>query len=277
MHHDRGVYNAGWRPPKHDRGDADRPGHAAIDPTERRWVELRPTRSIRLRFYWSLFAGSVLLFFTLLVGGGHYAKSSGPHSLLGLLLFVGCILAALAALGLAARFWFVRRNLDDARVFLDHQALVRGHTFHARVEQRTQRGLKINEMRVGLICQETVKTNPAASVASPEARGGAAPPKPGTKTIALMEKWETCTRDKSAQGGQQLTATRSFSIPKEKPASSPPGRNEPPVVRWKLRVVTVPSDGPAYSADFPIFVHASPPQAFWSEIGSVDAIPPAER
>jgi hypothetical protein len=145
------------------------------------------------------------------------------------------------------------------------------------VEQRTQRGLKINDMRVGLICHETVRTNPAAAGASPEARAAAASAKPAVKTIALMEKWETCTRDKSTPGARQMTATRSFSIPKEKPASSPPGQKELPIVRWKLRVVTVPSEGPAFSADFPIFVHATPPQAFWSEISSVDAIPPAER
>ena len=278
MQHDRGVFNAGWRErdhpaPGHSAGD--RQGEAAADLLDRKWVELRPARSVRLRFYWSLFTGSVLLFFTLLVGTGHYAKSPGPHSVVGMLLFGGCILIALACLALAARFWFIRRNLDDARVFLDRQALVRGHSFHARVEQRAQRGLKINEMRVGLVCQEMVKTN-AAVGASPEARA-AASGKPGTKTIALMEKWETCTRDKTITGASQLQATRPFSIPKEKPASTPPGRKEPPVVRWKLRVVTVPSEGPGYSADFPIFVHASPPQAFWSEISSVDAIPPAER
>jgi hypothetical protein len=281
MHHDRGVFDAGWRE-QHDHGkghgSAERHAHGADDLAVPKWVELRPTRSVRLRFYWSLFTGSVLLFFTLLIGGGHYGKSPGPHPVLGILLFIACILIALAALGLAGKFWFIRRNLDDAQVFLDRQALVRGHSFHARVEQRTQRGLKINDMRIGLICHETVRTNPAAGAgASPEARAAAAAAKPGIKTIALMEKWETCTRDKSTPGARQMTATRSFSIPKEKPASSPPGQKELPIVRWKLRVVTVPSEGPAYSADFPIFVHASPPQAFWSEISSVDAIPPAER
>lgn len=279
MHHDRGVFDAGWREKDAHapgQGAGERQGHSAADLLDRKWVELRPTRSIRLRFYWSLFIGSVLLFFTLLIGAGHYAKSPGPHSMMGMLLFGACILIALACLGLAARYWFIRRNLDDARLFLDRQALVRGHAFHARVEQRAQRELKINEMRVGLICQETVKTHPAAA-ASPEARAAAASAKPAMKTIALMEKWETCTRDKSVMGAAQLQATRSFSVPKEKPASTPPGRKEPPIVRWKLRVVTVPADGPAYSADFPIFVHASPPQAFWSEISSVDAIPPAER
>ena len=279
MHHDRGVFDAGWRE-KHDRapdhGAGDRHGHTAADDLDRKWVELRPTRSVRLRFYWSLFTGSVLLFFTLLIGAGQFAKASGRHSVPGIVLFAACILIALVCLGFAARFWFIRRNLDDARVFLDRQALVRGHAFHARVEQRAQRGLTINDMRVGLICHETVKANPAAAGPPHEARAAAAA-KPGTKTIALMEKWETCTRDKSTHGAAQLQATRTFSIPKEKPASTPPGRKELPIVQWKLRVVTVPADGPAYSADFPIFVHASPPQAFWSEISSVDAIPPAER
>jgi hypothetical protein len=282
MHHDRGVFDTGWREKEHGPGHApaDREGHGA-EGIDRKWVELRPTRSVRLRFYWSVFTGSVLLFFTLLVGTGHYAKAAGPHSVFGMLLFAASILISLLCLVLAVRFWFIRRNLDDARVFLDRQALVRGHSFHARVEQRAQRGLKINDMRVGLICHETVKTNPAAAAgAAPEARaGGGAKPgaKPGTKTIALMEKWETCTRDKSTHGAAQLQATRTFSIPKEKPASTPAGRRELPVVQWKLRVVTVPADGPTYAADFPIFVHASPPQAFWSEISSVDAIPPAER
>ena len=111
MHHDRGVFDAGWRE-KQEQGSApragDRPAHSAADDLDRKWVEIHPTRSVRLRFYWSLFSGSVLLFFTLLVGTGHYAKTAGPHSVLGMMLFGGCILIALACLGLSARYWFVR-------------------------------------------------------------------------------------------------------------------------------------------------------------------------
>jgi hypothetical protein len=285
MHHDRGVYDAGWRdqgqghghgheqPHARAAGEGDRHGHGAEDITERKWVEVWPTHSVRLRFYWSLFVGSVLLFFTLLIGTGHYARTPPPHSVSGIVVFVACIVIALASLGVAAHAWFIRRNLDDAHIFLDRQTLVRGHSFHVRVEQRAQRGLKINEMKVGLICQETIKT-PVAP-AGPPHEAQPAGPRPATKTIALMEKWETCTRDKITQTARRMTATRSFDIPKDKPASSPPQQKELPVVRWKLRVVTVPAEGPAYHGDFPVFVHASPPQAFWSEISSVDAAMPS--
>ena len=263
MHHDRGVYDAGWRE-RHGHATPVPPseGHTTTDAAGHKWVELRPANSVRLRFYWGLFAGSVLLFFTLLAGWGQFAKASRPQSALGVTLFVSCVVLSLASLGVAAHAWFIRRNLDDARVFLDRQTLVRGHSFHARVEQRTQRGLKIHEMRVGLICHETVKAAPA---------GGA--DRHGSRTISLMEKWETCTRDKAAPGRQKMIATRTFDIPKEKPASSQPGQKELPLIRWKLRVVTVPEEGPAYCADFPVFVHASTPQAFWSEVSSKDFTP----
>ena len=125
MHHDRGVFDAGWREQHdhgHGQGSGARQGHAADDVTDAKWVELRPTRSVRLRFYWSLFAGSVLLFFTLLIGGGHYGKSSGPHSVLGVLLFVACILIALAALGLAGSYGS-SAGTSTTRTFMDVSAV----------------------------------------------------------------------------------------------------------------------------------------------------------
>ena len=49
-------------------------------------------------------------------------------------------------------------------------------------------------------------------------------------------------------------------------------RLEPPIIRWKLRVLTAPANSPTYEVDFPIRVHGTSAEGFWDEINS-DSVP----
>jgi hypothetical protein len=70
---------------------------------------------------------------------------------------------------------------------------------------------------------------------------------------------------------RNLAATRTFTIPADRPASSPPEQRDLPIIRWKLRVVTTAAGAPTYDVDFPVHVHGTSAEGFWREISSSEA------
>lgn len=222
-----------------------------IDPTgqgDNHWVRLRPSRRVATRLYGSALAGGLLLATALVAG-----RAVAGHRTAGRIgLFLALLAAGLGLAGLAAYTWLVFRKLDDAAVSVDRTLLVLGDGFKVHIAQRARRGLKINEMRIALVCQETVRHR------TPD--GGES-----VRTVPLLEKWETITRDRQVDHARQLTATRDFRIPQEQPASSPPGRRDPPLVKWKLRLVTAAADSPPYDVDFPLEVLETAPEPVYKD------------
>lgn len=221
-------------------------------PPAKGWVELRSTRSVRKAFQLLLLVGIVWEFFTLAIGLTALTRP-GRHSAAGILAFVACLLIGLIPLGYAAYAYLIRRNFDDARVFVNRKELVLGDNFQVRVEQRALRQVKVNEMRVALVCEETV-------------RFAGADGQSRTRNVPLVQKFELLTRDKETAGVKQMTATRRFEVPADQPASSEVGKSDLPIVTWKVRVITTPAQGPQYEADFPIRVHATSSAGMWGEM-----------
>lgn len=232
-------------------------GHDPRGRDGRHWTVLTPTRRYAARLYVTAALGGVLIALALVTVRG-LAHSTG-----GLVAVLALGVAGLVSLGFAAPAFLVFRNLEDATVSINKPELVIGHDFDVRVEQRARRGLHIQEMRVALVCLETVR--------QPAAGGGHE-----TRTVPVVEKWETLTRDKQIDHAKRMAATRTFSIPADRPASSPPDQRDLPLIRWKLRVVTTAAGAPTYDVDFPVRVLSTPAEGFWREINS-EATPTIRR
>ena len=229
---------------------------------DRHWHPLKPSRSLTARLYGTLMIGAAMTLIAVLYGGGRVF--SAPHRTAGGVgLFLALLVAGLVPLGVAVYTWLLTRKLDDAKVFIDRRDLSIGREFNVRVEQRARRGLHINEMRVALVCVETARHTSAGR-------------KEETRTVPVLEKWETLTKDKEIDHARRLAATRTFRIPPGQRASSPVDRKEPPIIRWKLRVYTAPAHSPVYDVDFPIHVHATSADGFWDEINS-ESVPSVKR
>ena len=237
------------------------PGYDAKGRAGRQWVALKPATSYKTRLFVPLAAGAGWVLLALLVGGVRLLSPEN-RSAGGIVLLIALLLAGVIPLWFAFRAWLVYRHLDDAKVLVDHKDLALGSQFNIRVEQRARHGLQISEMRVGLICTETLK----------QTAGG----KDKTRTVPLMEKWETCTRDKRIDHAKRLSATRAFRIPPTQRASSPIDQKDPPIVQWKLRVVTAAAGAPPYDVDFPVRVHATPSVDDWGDVDE-ESVPERKR
>ena len=213
---------------------------------DRQWVRLKPVTRLSARMYTAVAIGLAWEFFAMALAG---PLLSG-HSAGRVVAFILLILIGLVPFVYAALKWLVVRNLEDPRVMIDKRVLWIGDDFRVRVEQRARRGMLIKEMRLGLVCQEVIRHQ------TPDG-------KHDTRTIPLLEKWETLTRHKTVEDAKRLSATREFSLPSEQPASSPPDQKELPRIRWKLRLITAPADSPQYEGEFPIYVRPAVPATAW--------------
>lgn len=213
---------------------------------DRQWVRLKPVTRLSARMYTAVAIGIGWEFVAMALAGPLLAgHSAGRAIALALLLLVGLVPFVYAILK-----WRVLRNVEDARVSIDKRLLMIGDDFRVRVEQRARRGMLIKEMRLGLVCLEVIRHH------TPDG-------KHDTRTIPLLEKWETLTRHKTVEDAKHLAATREFTLPAEQPASSPPDQKELPRIRWKLRLITAPTDSPQYEAEFPIHVRPAAPATVW--------------
>jgi hypothetical protein len=221
---------------------------------DRQWVRLRPVTRLSARMYTAVAVGIGWEFIALALAGPLLAGHSAGRAIALALLLV----AGLVPFAYAIHKWRVLRNVDDARVSIDKRVLSIGDDFRVRVEQRARRGMLIKEMRLGLVCLEVIRHE------TPDG-------KHDQRTIPLLERWETLTRHRTVEDAKHLSATREFTLPDEQPASSPPDQKELPRIRWKLRLITAPTDSPQYEAEFPIFVRPSAPATAWGlEVESVE-------
>ena len=207
-----------------------------------------PDRRFGRRLYTVMLVAVGWEFLSLVVGGPLLTGSGA-----GTGVFVALLLLGLVPAGVAARLWLVYRSLEDARVSVDVQDLSVGQGFSARVEQRARRGLRIKDMKLGLVCMETVRHR------TPDGRQE-------VRSVPLLEKWQTLTRDKEVDAARELTATREFVIPAGQPASSPPEKTDPSVIRWKLRLVTTAAHTPPYDVDFLLHVKPTPATPTWEDV-----------
>jgi hypothetical protein len=221
---------------------------------DRQWVRLKPVTRLSARMYTAVAIGIGWEFIALATAGPLLAgHSAGGAIVLAVLLVVGLVPFAYALVK-----WRVLRNLEDARVSIDKRVLSIGDDFRVRVEQRARRGMLIKEMRLGLVCQEVIRHH------TPDG-------KHDTRTIPLLERWESLTRHRTVEDAKRLAATREFTLPAEQPASSPPEQKELPRIRWKIRLITAPTDSPQYEAEFPIYVRPAAPATAWGlEVESVE-------
>lgn len=201
------------------------------------WIHLSGGRNYTRRAQVFGSVGAAWLVLTALVAWRQFAGDAKPSGMwIAILCVVGLIGLAVLAVGLHAMLLHI--NLGDAKVSVDHRELILGRSFHVRVQQPVRSGLKIKQMRVALVCIEMVKG------------------KGGLREIPLMEKWEVLTRERETDDRHNLSATRKFEIPAESRASTPASQEQPPYVRWYIRLQTVPAHAPPYQADFPIEVLA---------------------
>jgi hypothetical protein len=233
-------------PPKPGQNQVMRVNRDQPVDIDRQWVRLRPVTRHSARMYTAVAIGLAWEFFALALAG---PLLSG-HSVGRVIAFILLVAIGLVPFVYAALKWLVVRNLEDARVMIDRRVLSIGDDFRVRVEQRARRGMLIKEMRLGLVCQELIRHQ------TPDG-------KHDTRTIPLLEKWETLTRHKTVEDAKRLAATREFTLPTEQPASSPPEQKVLPRIRWKLRLITAPAESPPYEAEFPIHVRPAVPATPW--------------
>jgi hypothetical protein len=171
---------------------------------------------------------------------GHYfIKADRPFGLDALI--VSPIYLALGVIPLAMFLRHVRaaRAAEDARVFVNTDAFVRGKTFDVRVEQRFKRPAHVESLRIGLVCEQT------AAVA-------------GKKRSVLQTSlqgwsWNDVKSDDGVTPGRPLEGRTKLTPPADQPASTAEGA-PPPSYRWWVAVEVKVRERADYRAEFPIAV-----------------------
>ena len=204
------------------------------------WFELQPTSLVaqRQRAVRSLAAA---WFAVGAVAAGHYfvaaAPKYGTEAVVATSIYV--VLGGVP-LGLAVYYARLRRSVDDARLTVNTPQFRRGVEFKARADQMIHQDLHIQELSLGLACDEVTQT-----------RSG------GKTTISTR----TCYTDRlpvipeaHERAGNNLTAVATLRIPPDQPLSSPANEKGYPRYCWRIEVATRIANGPDYRAKFPIRV-----------------------
>jgi hypothetical protein len=102
------------------------------------------------------------------------------------------------------------------------------------------RDTSIESMKVGLVCDMTVKTQ----------SGG----KTRYNTVVDYQTWEVLLENHDAAANETIQRSASLTVPQGRPGSSVDKGY--PCYEWKIEVVSVLRDSPDYKGEFPIHVDA---------------------
>ena len=138
----------------------------------------------------------------------------------------------------AGYFAVLRRRAGDARVLVDTDHFRPGGRFKVRVEQTASRELRVEELKIGLVCDATTR-NPYGR----RTRIG---------TAARYDDWGTAVSDQAVAAGNQLFAEQTLTIPAKEPPTSPADQREYPRYDWRISVHTRLANGPDFRGDYPL-------------------------
>jgi hypothetical protein len=204
------------------------------------WFEIPLRAPIRARAKpWRLVAVAWYLIGSLAIAH-YFFFAPRPYHLAMLIGAPAYLALGLIPLGLVVYYRRMRRNHDDARLFVDTDRFVLGKTFKARAEQTFHKHLPIDSIRLGLVCEATVTR--------------AASNKKSVSTTNHYEAWSDPSTPDQATPGRTIEMKANLKAPADQPASTPEDSREYPRHAWRIVLEVKIPGAPDYKARFPIMV-----------------------
>jgi len=175
------------------------------------------------------------------MAGGHYfVVAQGSYETMALISMAVYEVFGLVPLGLVVYYSRLGRHIGDAKVMVNTQRFALGDTIAVRAEQSVYAPLLIEELSLGLVCQETTRT------------------RTGTKTTistrTCYEKRVPVLKDYPTQPGQAITANATLVIPADGQPTTPAKVKSYPHYAWWIEVLARIPAHPDYRGKFPIVV-----------------------
>jgi hypothetical protein len=214
--------------------------HAAVPalPPEPGWRPLPVRRPLRARVTVNLVQSAVYLSVWGWAAWHYFSRVPGPHGVAAHGVTWAMGLPGLWYLFSAARAYFTRRAVSDARVSLRAEGFRVGREAEVKVEQDLLGDAMLQRVRVGLVCYKTTGRGKSRHTAE-HWQAWVTPEAPAAETHPR------------GRGARKVTFTQTLLIPVDQPASD---STTDPRYAWKLVVETALAGCPDYRESFDVIV-----------------------
>ena len=204
------------------------------------WFEVKPASRIVDRQRAALLGLALWDGVGFLACGHFFLVASPPFGLSAII--VTSIYAAVSVIPLGIFIYniLLRRNIDDARLFVSAEKVKRGEAISIGVRQLMHNPLMVEQAELGFVCTVTTKTSSG-----------------GKTTISTHKGYENLVpllHNQQAKAGEHLEFSAELTIPEDKHASTIAGDNSYPRHHWKIQTRVKLADSPDYKAGFPVLV-----------------------
>jgi hypothetical protein len=204
------------------------------------WYQLRPTTNIAQRRRTSSIVGAMWQLVGIAVWGHYFRLADQPFEKSALIVTPIYVALGCVPLAMALYYTVLLRKIGDACVRLNVPRVVLGDEITVRAEQMARQDLQIQELSIGLVCEQTTETRSGGKMQI-------------SKSRRFEDRLPVVGADMT-RSGLELNATATFRVPTDQPASTPHTAKGYPRYEWRIEVVTRIANSPDYRAKFPIFV-----------------------